>query len=61
MNKEIREQIFYQYPEVKLAFREEVPRNYSEQEFWKRFFVTYIIEQQEKLVSDGFSVLLLFS
>lgn len=53
MNKEIKQQIFSQYPEVKLAF-DDIGKK-DEREFWKRFFRSYILEDQRRL-DDGFSL-----
>ena len=51
LTKEARKQILRQFPEVALAYENEVPRNRGENEFWKLFFKTYVIERNEK--KDG--------
>ena len=52
MNRETKQQIFQQYPEVFEAFKAEEGKTISEREFWKKFFRTYIVEDQRPL-EDG--------
>ena len=51
LTSEARDQIFRQFPEVRLAYTKEVPRNHGAGEFWKMFFKTYVLERNEK--KDG--------
>lgn len=55
MNRETKQQIFQHYPEVFEAFKAEEGKTISEREFWKKFFRTYIVEDQRPL-EDGMDV-----
>lgn len=56
----MRKQILRQFPEVNLAYEREVPRNRGENEFWKIFFKTYVIERNEKKDGNSYGNELLF-
>ncbi|KNB43310.1 general transcription factor 2h subunit [Blastocystis sp. subtype 4] len=47
MTKEIKEQIFRQFPEVEYAYKKEVPANRGEVPFWTLFFRFYVADLRE--------------
>ena len=53
MTKEIKEQIFRQFPEVEYAYSKEVPANRGEAQFWALFFRFYIADLREDALIGG--------
>lgn len=57
MTKEIKEQIFRQFPEVEYAYSKEVPANRGEAQFWALFFRFYIADLREDALIGGLFVI----
>ena len=57
MTKEIKEQIFRQFPEVEDAYSKEVPANRGEAQFWALFFRFYIADLREDALIGGLIVI----
>ena len=55
--KEIKEQIFRQFPEVEYAYSKEVPANRGEAQFWALFFRFYIADLREDALIGGLFVI----
>ena len=53
MTKEIKEQIFRQFPEVEYAYKKEVPANRGEVPFWTLFFRFYVADLREDALIRG--------
>lgn len=53
MTKEIKEQIFRQFPEVEYAYKKEVPANRGEVPFWTLFFRFYVADLREDALIGG--------
>lgn len=53
MTKEIKEQIFRQFPEVEYAYKKEVPANRGEVPFWTLFFRFYVADLREDALLGG--------
>ena len=57
MTKEIKEQIFRQFPEVEYAYKKEVPANRGEVPFWTLFFRFYVADLREDALIGGWNVI----